>query len=257
MAELAGFFGLSTDLVLAGRIRAGWLQSGPFQGIATTSGASPSRIAHPEKRFYAGGSNSVRGYAQNQLGPHVVSLEVERLLLPQGDGTPICLPEEVLALACSAAGLPETLFSARPTGGTRLVEGNVELRFPFLGALGGVAFMDFGRVWDGTDRLGATQTAVTPGVGMRYDTPIGPIRIDFGYRGNPIRDVPVVTSQVRRFDADQDQPVDRIGAGGPNELYWVKLEDLALLDPLVRFRGGDDKPWWRGLQLHFSIGQAF
>jgi len=257
VAELAGFFGLLTDLVLAGRIRAGWLRSGPFQGIATTSGASPGRIAHPEKRFYAGGSNSVRGYAQNQLGPHVVSLEVERLLLPQGHGAPICLPEEILALACSAAGLPETLFSARPTGGTRLVEGNLELRFPFLGVLGGVAFMDFGRVWDGTDRLGATQTAVTPGIGMRYDTPIGPIRIDLGYRGNLIQDVPVVTSQVRRFDADQDQPADRIGSGSPNEIDWVRLEDLALLDPLVRFRGGDDKPWWRGLQLHFSIGQAF
>jgi outer membrane protein insertion porin family len=257
VAELAGFFGLPNELVLAGRVRGGWLQSGPFKGITTISGTSPSRIAHPEKRFYGGGSNSVRGYAQNQLGPQVVSLEVDRLILPQGSGAAVCEPEEVQALTCSAAGLAETLFSARPTGGTRLVEGNLELRFPIWGAVGGVAFMDFGRVWDGVDLLGPSETALTPGLGMRYNTPIGPIRVDLGYRGNLIRDVPVVTAQVRRFNADQDQPEDRIGVGSAGELDWVKLEDLALLEPLVRFWGSDQKPWWRGLQLHVSIGQAF
>ena len=117
--------------------------------------------------------------------------------------------------------------------------------------------MDFGRVWDGVDLLGPSETALTPGLGMRYNTPIGPIRVDLGYRGNLIRYVPVVTAQIRRFDADQDQPEDRIGAGSADELDWVRLEDLALLEPFVRFRGGDQKPWWRGLQLHFSIGQAF
>lgn len=257
VAEVAGFYGLPNELVLAGRIRGGWMQSGPFKGITTTSGTSPSRIAHPEKRFYGGGSNSVRGYAQNQLGPQVVSLEVDRLVLPQRDGAAVCGPEEVQALTCSAAGLAETLFSARPTGGTRLVEGNLELRFPLWGALGGVAFMDFGKVWDGVDLLGKSETALTPGLGMRYNTPIGPIRVDLGYRGNPIRDVPVVTSQIRPFNPEQDQPENRIGAGSPDEIDWVRLEDLALLKPLVRFRGGDQRPWWQGLQLHFSIGQAF
>ena len=117
--------------------------------------------------------------------------------------------------------------------------------------------MDFGKVWDGVDLLGKSETALTPGLGMRYNTPIGPIRVDLGYRGNPIRDVPVVTSQIRPFNPEQDQPENRIGAGSPDEIDWVRLEDLALLKPLVRFRGGDQRPWWQGLQLHFSIGQAF
>jgi outer membrane protein insertion porin family len=259
VAELAGFFGLNNDLVLAGRIRAGWLEAGVFKGLSG-SDSGGTQIAHPERRFYAGGSNSVRGYAQNQLGPQVVSVDVERLLLPQGDvSEAVCLPEEVAALSCSAAGLSERFFSARPTGGTRLVEGNVELRVALWGPLGGAAFVDFGRVWDPDNRVGESETVLTPGVGLRYTTPIGPIRIDLGYRGTPVRDVPVVTSQVRPFDSSVDDPNDRIGAGQAPEdvLEWVRLKDLALLDPLVRFRGGEGTPWWRGLQLHFSIGQAF
>ena len=261
MAELAGFFGLGDDVVLAGRLRGGWLQAGVFQGLSVTGGAGERRIAHPEMRFYAGGSNSVRGYAQNQLGPQVVSVPVDRLLIPQGQAEgPICAPAKIVALSCSAAGLPETLYFARPTGGTRLVEGSVELRFPLWGAtLGGAAFMDFGRLWDGGITIDTNDTVLTPGIGLRYTTPIGPVRIDLAYRGNRIRDVPVVTSQVRRYDPDRDRPGDRVGAGLTEDqvLDWVALDDLALLEPTIRFRGGSLVPWWKGLQLHFSIGQAF
>ncbi len=258
VAELAGFYGIRDDLVLAGRLRGGWLQAGVFQGLASASGESERLIAHPEKRFYAGGSNSVRGYAQNQLGPQVVSVEADRLLLPQRNNPAVCMPEEVTTLACSAAGLPETLFSARPTGGTGLLEGGLELRFPVWGTtVGGAAFVDFGRVWEVSSEGNLDHMVFTPGFGFRYTTPIGPVRIDLAYRGNPVRRVPVITSQIRPFDPTRDSPDDRIGAGGPTVLDWVPLEDLALLEPRVRFSAGGDAPWWQGLQLHFSIGQAF
>ncbi len=261
VTEVTRFLAVGSEVVFAGRLRAGWLREGVFQGLSPGSGAPGGRIAHPEKRFYAGGSNSVRGYAQNQLGPQVVSVPVARLLLPQGQAAEaVCSPEQITTLSCSAAGLAEPLFFARPTGGTRLIEGNIELRFPLWGpTLRAAAFVDFGRVWDPENPVDPQHIVFTPGVGLRYTTPIGPIRIDLGYRGTPVRDLPVVTSQVRPYDPTRDLPGDRIGAGGPADqvIDWVSLEDLALLEPRVRFVGGDDAPWWKGIQLHFSIGQAF
>ncbi|MDE0246626.1 MAG: BamA/TamA family outer membrane protein, partial [Gammaproteobacteria bacterium] len=238
------------------------LQAGTFHGLSGAHAGSGRRIAHPEMRFYAGGSNSVRGYAQNELGARVVSVPVDRLLLPQDTASaPVCAPEEVVALTCSAAFLAETAFLARPTGGARLVEGSLELRFPLWGSvLGGAAFLDFGRVWDPAGAAAPPAFEYTPGGGLRYDTPIGPVRVDVGYRGTPVRDVPVVTSQIRPFDpARGDAAGDRIGADAAGELGldWVEADDLALLEPTIRFRGGSRVAWWRGLQLHFSIGQAF
>lgn len=93
-------------------------------------------------RFLAGGPGSVRGFALNRLGP----LDV--------DGDPI--------------------------GGSSLIEGSVELRFPLLGDLGGALFVDFGNVFHDafTYRLNDLRYAVGPG--LRYNTPIGPLRLDVG-----------------------------------------------------------------------------
>ena len=262
VADVSAYLGLGRDVVVAARLRGGRLQAGTFHGLSGAHAGSGRRIAHPEMRFYAGGSNSVRGYAQNELGARVVSVPVDRLLLPQDTASaPVCAPGEVVALSCSAAFLAETAFLARPTGGTRLVEGSLELRFPLWGSvLGGAAFLDFGRVWDPTGAAAPPAFEYTPGGGLRYDTPIGPVRVDVGYRGRLVRDVPVVTSQIRPFDpARGDVAGDRIGAdaAGAIGLDWVEADDLALLEPTIRFRGGSGVAWWRGLQLHFSIGQAF
>ncbi len=93
-------------------------------------------------RFFSGGPGSVRGFAKNRLGP----------LSADND----------------------------PLGGNSLIEGSVELRFPIMGNLWGALFVDFGNVYRQalTYRLADLRYAVGPGV--RYFTPIGPIRIDFG-----------------------------------------------------------------------------
>ena len=93
-------------------------------------------------RFFAGGPGSVRGFALNRLGP----------LDDEGD----------------------------PIGGKSLIEGGLEVRFPIVGALGGVVFVDFGNVFQDafTYRLGDLRYAAGPG--LRYNTPVGPVRVDFG-----------------------------------------------------------------------------
>ena len=113
-------------------------------------------------------------------------------------------------------------------------------------------------MWGESDpRLTLEGTAFTPGVGFRYATPIGPIRIDLAYRGTATRELPVVTSQIRPFDAELgDKAGDRIGPDESSGLWgWVRRGDLALLGPKVTV--GTTARWYDGLQLHFSIGQAF
>lgn len=94
-------------------------------------------------RFFAGGPGSVRGFTLNRLGP----LDADK----------------------------------RPLGGNSLVEGSVEVRFPIAGDLGGALFVDFGNVFRSplTYQLNALRYAVGPGI--RYNTPIGPVRLDVGF----------------------------------------------------------------------------
>lgn len=92
------------------------------------------------QRFFAGGGGSVRGYGYQEIGPH-----------ENGD----------------------------PVGGRSLIESSAELRFKFTDTIGGVAFIDAGDVGEkplpSLDNL-----AIGGGVGARYYTGFGPVRLDVG-----------------------------------------------------------------------------
>lgn len=261
---MTGFLGMPADAVLASRVRGGWLRARDFEGLTTLPVGADRRVPHPQKRFYAGGANSVRGYAQNELGPRVASVDLVSLLFtPAGAFPGHCTPEAVTDLSCDATGA-DASFIQSPTGGGRLLEGGVELRFPIWNDLvSGAAFVDFGQVWDGNGRFDFNRLVVTPGFGLRYATPIGPIRVDIAYRAPDTSGRSVVTSQLRPFQPGVDTDADRIGPRGVNCgttpascLDWVALPDLAPLSPLVSFEGGSDS-FINRLQLHVSIGQAF
>jgi outer membrane protein insertion porin family len=113
--------------VFAFRIKTGFIQSHDSDGII------PS-----EERFYAGGSNSIRGWQRSQLGPL------------DGNG--------------------------KPLGGNVLFESSLEWRYSLVRKLSGVVFIDAGNVWQHSFKFSELRFAM--GAGMRYDTPIGPIRID-------------------------------------------------------------------------------
>jgi hypothetical protein len=97
----------------------------------------------------------------------------------------------------------------------------------------------------------------TPGVGLRYTTPIGPLRVDIAYHKPEPAALQVVTSQIRPFDPETDAPADRLRSGD-HTLEWVRLEDLALLGPRVTLRDTSNSFWdIDRFQIHISIGQAF
>jgi translocation and assembly module TamA len=58
---------------------------------------------------------------------------------------------------------------------------NQELRFPLFGDLRGVAFVDYGQAWASLSGLSATEVRVGTGLGLRYSTAVGVLRLDAGY----------------------------------------------------------------------------
>ena len=119
--------------------------------IGTIWSYSESDFVPPEERFYAGGSYSVRGYSRSKLGP--------------------------------------TDTYGNPIGGKSLLEGSVEFRFPLAGSFGLVAFVDAGNVWEPTITYKLKEIAYAVGAGLRYETPVGPVRLDAAHtlrqRGMP------------------------------------------------------------------------
>jgi len=254
--ELGAYEELGGQQVLAARIRAGWVGSGNFN-----LSAGGVDVIHPQKRFYAGGANSVRGFAQNQLGSRVLTIDSPELLLSDPTtGVPPCTPEEIMALQCDANSLIDILFGTpRPTGGHMVIEGGLEYRVMLATRFQGAVFADFGRVWNTSELTDSGGLELTPGLGFRYLSPIGPIRIDVGYRFRDSSSLQVVTPQIRPFDPNKDQYDDKIrGLVNDNEriFNFVRMDDLALLDPKVTFGKTEGFSLSR-FQLHLSIGQAF
>lgn len=243
-------------LVTALRLRGGWVSPQAFGGLRGR--VENPDIIHPQKRFFAGGSNSVRGFAQNQLGPRVLSIPVGRLLSDTtASGAPVCVPLEIANLACDASPLGDGRFTPRPTGGSQLLEGNLEVRFPLVGDRSqGAVFLDFGQVWPEADQVSLRDVRFTPGIGVRYMTPIGPVRLDLGYKLEAGERLRVITTQIRPFEPSRDRESDRLTGPEGEALNWVRADQLALLEPRVLFGEADPLDLGR-FQLHISIGQAF
>ena len=269
IGETSWYRELSTGLVVAARVRAGWLNPGPFRGLESDDG--DANVVHPQTRLYAGGSNSVRGFAQNRLGPVVLTVKPQTLIGEMGQLGP-CDQGQVLMeipdgpvppVMCDAIDdLPDEAFAPRPTGGTRHLEGSFELRFPLVGpTVEGAAFVDVGNVWPEDLRIDLGTLEVTPGFGIRYFTPIGPIRIDIAYRFADPLGRQVYTLEVKEWTGEEGDPcnaclTDPADPEGKRTIPWVMGERLRPVIP--DYLWGDHSSWsLRRFQFHLSIGQAF
>ncbi len=123
------------DLVLAGRFL-----------VANAFGSSLSKLP-ADRRLYAGGGGSVRGYKFRSISPEDSNGDL--------------------------------------TGGRSSVEGSIELRYRFLGNFGIVPFLDAGTVSDKIYPAFDEPIQYAAGIGLRYYTAIGPIRADIAMPLNP------------------------------------------------------------------------
>ncbi|MCG2710577.1 MAG: outer membrane protein assembly factor, partial [Thermodesulfovibrionales bacterium] len=69
-----------------------------------------------------------------------------------------------------------------PTGGNAFVLTNLELRTDVAKGFGLVTFLDGGNVWKKTGDIKLSEMKYTAGAGIRYNTPVGPLRIDYGHK---------------------------------------------------------------------------
>ncbi|NUO63885.1 MAG: BamA/TamA family outer membrane protein [Gemmatimonadaceae bacterium] len=211
-------------------------------GIARTLGDD---ALHPRKRFYAGGSQSVRGYGENQLGPRALTVPASKLATLYGCDVSTatiaqCNPNGVVATKDSLGnatpgdkGLAPRDFTPRPLGGTSLLEGSVEYRFPIWRQLTGAAFVDAGLVGNGgLTNFASGSGAVTPGAGIRYRSPVGPIRVDVAFNPSIAEDLPVYTERT----------VNGVQRLVPLDIKYRYQPAQSVLDRLT---------------FHFSIGEAF
>jgi outer membrane protein insertion porin family len=99
------------------------------------------------ERFFAGGNTTIRGFSLDSVGT------------------------------------PETITPAGfPKGGDAEVILNLELRAPLHGPIGGALFVDGGNVFARAADLSLTDLRGSVGFGLRYRSPIGPIRLDIGFK---------------------------------------------------------------------------
>jgi outer membrane protein assembly factor BamA len=229
----AVYFPVRKRSSLAAHLRLGWVKS--LESTASAVGVeSNGDILHPRKRFYAGGSRSVRGYGENQLGPRVLTIPASRLRRHD----PGCT-EDIDITLCdpNAEGVNRTDFEPRPLGGNIVAETSLEYRFPVWRQIVGAVFVDAGYVSQKTNPgLPGSKSAITPGFGARYRSPVGPIRVDVGINPGRTEDLPVVTEAI----------VD-------GQTRLVTLQDRRHFSAVPGgFRGLLNR-----IVLHLSIGEAF
>lgn len=99
------------------------------------------------ERFFAGGDTTIRGFALDTVGQ---------------PGT------------ISPTGFPK--------GGNAVIIMNAELRVPVWGDLGGVVFVDGGNVFERVTHFDIGDLRGSVGFGVRYKSPIGPVRVDLGFK---------------------------------------------------------------------------
>ncbi len=262
MADIAAYIPLPfRKSVGAFHLRGGWVQplksTAGAVGLPTdVDGLSSTDILHPRKRFYAGGAQSVRGFGENQLGPRVLTVAPDVLRgrsIAGGDTTYACAPAiPIGACSVNSASLRDRDFQVRPLGGTTLLEGSVELRVPLWRAVVGAVFVDGAILGEGTiTSITRGSGALTPGFGVRYESPVGPIRVDLGVRPTLRRALPVITQTTD--SAGRRVLVALAPEGG---CTTEASEGCRVFpDPLERvsfFRRLANR-----LTLHLSIGQAF
>jgi translocation and assembly module TamA len=152
--EVRGYLPLGKKLVVAQRLQWGWMKA--FGDLSN----GDSLITPLTQRFFAGGSDSVRAYGSRLESPVAV-------VCRDTSGVHCAKPSD---------------FQAVPVGGDGLYEATTELRYNLTTEFGVVGFVDIGAVPIKPFEVRPQDVAVAPGIGLRYYTLFGPVRLDLAYR---------------------------------------------------------------------------
>ena len=144
LAQQFFYFPMPRDMVAAVGLRL---------GVGQTYREDRDALLPIAERYFGGGATTLRGFALDEASPK------RKILLPNGD-----------------------VVDGEPIGGNVLALLNLELRFPILGNLRGVVFSDNGNVYRRLQVIELLNWRYNMGFGFRYDTPFGPLRVDYGFK---------------------------------------------------------------------------
>lgn len=154
--------------------------------------------------FYAGGPSSNRGYPLRGIGPHafVPFLNPDLGAIQVANN---CNPQSVDRVEDLDPSCAITV------GGFSLWEASAELRFPIGGPISGAAFCDAADVSPKRFHMRWNRPHLSCGLGARYDTPVGPIRLDVGYRIPGLQVLETLT------------PQQQLEEGNPGNIFGLPL----------------------------------
>jgi outer membrane protein insertion porin family len=133
---------------------------------------------YPDRLFFMGGVDSIRGFAQDSLIPEDVAQE--------------------LLDANSGLGLNQVVIR----GGDVFVNPRLELRVPLSGNVQTGLFLDAGNLWRDPEDVDLTRLRYAIGSGLRINTPIGPLVFDYGFNVERILDQLYPNRANQRFWED-------------------------------------------------------
>lgn len=195
----------------------------------------------PEERLYAGGPNSVRGFSQNLLGPvvYIVNQFKDSAAVIAGNPTQIYFADS-----------SSRVLQYSPTGGNTLIVASAEWRYR-LSSLGGrvqfATFVDAGQLWNRPQQsFTFSDLRVTPGVGVRVRSPIGPLRVDVAYNG-------YASTAGSAYFVGTDNVLRCVSPGNGFQTGIVGSGQTC--DPTFTPKASDSV--LSKLTFNFSIGQAF
>lgn len=211
-----------------------------------------SPLIPQQERLFAGGQNSVRGFQQNLLGPVVYAFKTASKV---ADTTDRVTGDRYLVVKAK-----QSADIVVPRGGTELVVGNLEWRrrvqWP-TDKLQIALFADAGTVFESNVQDFHWRDArVTPGIGVRLDTPLGPFRVDLGY--NPYEQQAGRAFYYTGSSAD-GKITGAIQCVSPGNTIVLPATGTPVLD-LARCPETYRPPSGGILSrvvFHFSLGQAF
>ncbi len=192
-------------------------------------------------RFFSGGANSMRGFGTNRLSP-MQAVPNTADVVPPGGG-----------LAAPIGSVPGYTYGSIagttvPIGGNGMFEASIELRWEIVHNLFLAVFSDAGMVtrdsFGGWPRAPNGPPSKSPyfsnmlyalGFGLRYQTPVGPIRVDFAHRLNV------------------GPPLEVVQPNGASVYYPTQGTCFGIADRGQHIAGAPDGP----CAFHISIGEAF
>jgi outer membrane protein assembly factor BamA len=191
--EVRGYVPLAHGVTLAVRGKLGFLfganygsafradldavQAGQAKAVAESPALDSDIQTVYFRGFFTGGPSSNRGFALRGASPY----GVVPFLSPATSAT------QVNTCTNSTTRQVDLTDCLIPIGGFTLWEASAEVRFDVSGPLGVALFCDTGDVSPNEFNLRFNYLHMSCGAGARYDTPVGPIRLDLGYRIQPLQ----------------------------------------------------------------------